>query len=119
MTTVAVWQTVQQYADLCSLPSIKPHDFRRFVGTQLARANIRQAQQALGHKSIETTARHYDLNELEVGLTDTLYEKDGGPLGLWRQWAPQAHGQSMKGGHFFPEENPDETAALVKRFISA
>lgn len=73
MTTVAVWQTVQQYADQCGLSAIKPHDFRRFVGTQLAKANIRQAQQALGHKSIETTARHYDLNELEVGLTDTLY----------------------------------------------
>ena len=73
MTTVAVWQTVQQYATQRGLAAIKPHDFRRFVGTQLARQNIRQAQQALGHKSIETTARHYDLNELEVGLTDTLY----------------------------------------------
>ena len=76
MTTVAVWQTVQQYANQCDLAAIKPHDFRRFVGTQLARANIRQAQQALGHKSIETTARHYDLNELEVGLTDTLDQRE-------------------------------------------
>jgi hypothetical protein len=25
----------------------------------------------------------------------------------------------MKGGHFFPEENPDDTAALVKQFLSA
>jgi integrase/recombinase XerD len=73
ITTVAVWQTVQQYAEQCQLSAIKPHDFRRFVGTQLARANIRQAQQVLGHKSIETTARHYDLNELEPGLTAALY----------------------------------------------
>jgi len=25
----------------------------------------------------------------------------------------------MKGGHFFPEENPDDTAVLVNRFLSA
>jgi haloacetate dehalogenase len=29
------------------------------------------------------------------------------------------HGQAMKGGHFFPEENPEDTAAVVKRFLSA
>jgi haloacetate dehalogenase len=53
------------------------------------------------------------------GPLDTFYAKDGGPLGIWRQWAPHAHGQAMKGGHFFPEENPDETAVLVKQFLSA
>jgi haloacetate dehalogenase len=55
----------------------------------------------------------------EGGPLDTFYEKDGGPLGIWRQWAPQAHGQSMKGGHFFPEENPDNTAVIVKEFLTA
>jgi haloacetate dehalogenase len=55
----------------------------------------------------------------EGGPLDTFYGKDDGPLGIWRQWAPQAHGQAMKGGHFFPEENPDETAVLVKQFLSA
>jgi haloacetate dehalogenase len=53
------------------------------------------------------------------GPLDTFYAKDGGPLGIWRQWAPQAHGQAMKGGHFFPEENPDDTAVLVKQFLAA
>jgi haloacetate dehalogenase len=53
------------------------------------------------------------------GPLDTFYEKEGGPLGIWRQWAPQAHGQAMKGGHFFPEENPDDTALIVKQFLSA
>ena len=47
--------------------------FRRFVGTQLARKNLRMAQKALGHKRLETTARHYILDELEPGLTDDLY----------------------------------------------
>lgn len=50
------------------------------------------------------------------GPADTFYGKDGGPLGIWRQWAPRAQGQAMKGGHFFPEENPDDTAIMVRRF---
>ena len=55
----------------------------------------------------------------EGGPLDTFYAKDGGPLGIWRRWAPQVRGQAMKGGHFFPEENPEETATLVKRFLHA
>ena len=55
----------------------------------------------------------------EGGPLDTFYAKDGGPLGIWRQWAPRAQGQPIKGGHFFPEENPDQTAVLVKQFLSA
>jgi haloacetate dehalogenase len=55
----------------------------------------------------------------EGGPLDTFYAKDGGPLGIWRLWAPGVHGQEMKGGHFFPEENPDDTADLVKKFLSA
>ena len=55
----------------------------------------------------------------EGGPLDTLYAKSGGPLGIWRQWARHPHGQAMKGGHFFPEENPDDTAGLLKQFLSA
>ena len=52
------------------------------------------------------------------GPLDTFYTKDGGPLGIWRQWAPGAQGQAMRGGHFFPEENPEDTAVLLKQFLS-
>ena len=55
----------------------------------------------------------------EGGPLDTFYGKDGGPLGIWRQWAPRAQGQAMKGGHFFPEENPHDTAELIKEFLGA
>ena len=55
----------------------------------------------------------------EGGPLDTFYAKEGGPMGIWRQWAPRAQGQAMKGGHFFPEEDPDGTATLVKQFLSA
>lgn len=73
ISEVTVWNIVQRYADQCGIPNIKPHDFRRFLGTQLAAIDIRKAQKALGHQSIETTARHYVLDRLEVGLTDNLY----------------------------------------------
>ena len=44
---------------------------------------------------------------------DTFYAKDGGSLGIWRQWTPLTQGQTMKGRHL----NPDDTAALVDQFL--
>lgn len=75
MSETGIWKVVQKYADKCNISHIKPHDFRRFVGTQIVAktGNIRKAQKALGHKSIEVTARNYVLDTLEVGLTDNLY----------------------------------------------
>jgi haloacetate dehalogenase len=55
----------------------------------------------------------------EGGPLDMFYAKEGGSLRIWRQWAPQVQGQALKGGHFFPEENPEDTAVLVNRFITA
>ena len=54
----------------------------------------------------------------EGGPLDTFYTNDGGPLGIWGQWAPHVQGHAMKGGHFFPEENPDGTLAAIKQFLS-
>ena len=73
MSTTAVWQLVQHYARQVGLTHVSPHSFRRFVGTELAKRDIRQAQKALGHARIETTARHYVLDDLAGGLTDGLY----------------------------------------------
>lgn len=73
LSSVAVWKIVKKYGAEGILTDMKPHDFRRFVGTQLAKRDIRTAQKALGHKRIETTARHYVLDELEAGVTDDLY----------------------------------------------
>jgi haloacetate dehalogenase len=53
------------------------------------------------------------------GPLDTFYERDGGALGIWRRWADNVQGQAMKGGHFFPEENPTETAEILAKFLSA
>ena len=73
LTAGAAWCAVRKYARQCGLEAVKPHDFRRFVGTQLAKRDIRQAQKALGHKRLETTVQHYVLDELQPGLTDGLY----------------------------------------------
>jgi haloacetate dehalogenase len=37
----------------------------------------------------------------------------------WRKWADNVHGQAMRGGRFFPEENPTETAELLIKFLLA
>jgi len=58
--------------DRCELSDIKPHDFRRYVGTELAKKDLRLAQNQLGHKRIETTAQNYVLDNVAVGITDDL-----------------------------------------------
>jgi haloacetate dehalogenase len=51
------------------------------------------------------------------GPLNTWYAEEGGPLAIWRSWADDVRGHSVDGGHFFPEEIPDETAdALVSFF---
>jgi haloacetate dehalogenase len=51
------------------------------------------------------------------GPLDTFYAEWCGPLGIWRNWAHRVQGQAMNGGHFFPEENPDETTELLMKFL--
>jgi haloacetate dehalogenase len=53
----------------------------------------------------------------EQGGLATWYAKEGGPLSLWRRWADDVQGHAVKGGHFFPEECPAETAALLEDFL--
>jgi haloacetate dehalogenase len=53
------------------------------------------------------------------GPLDTFYEEDGGALGIWRKWAENVQGQSVTGGHFFPEENPNETVTHLGKFLGA
>lgn len=54
----------------------------------------------------------------EGGL-ETWYADEGGPLAIWRQWADSVEGGPVKGGHFFPEEHPGETAAALSKFLVA
>jgi haloacetate dehalogenase len=51
------------------------------------------------------------------GGLNAWYEDAGGPLEIWRMWAQDVHGEAVAGGHFFPEEHPDRTAAALRRFL--
>jgi haloacetate dehalogenase len=53
------------------------------------------------------------------GAVGTWYEEEGGPVALWKRWANDVRGEPMSGGHFFPEEQPAETAARLRDFLLA
>jgi len=71
---VSAWEIVKRYSQAAEVAHVKPHDFRRFVGTRLVKEHgLRAAQKQLGHANIATTAKHYDLSDLERGLTENLF----------------------------------------------
>ncbi|GAB3884177.1 alpha/beta hydrolase [Kibdelosporangium lantanae] len=47
------------------------------------------------------------------GAVDTWYD----PLASWREWADDVTGRAVAGGHFLPEEAPDETADELLAFF--
>jgi haloacetate dehalogenase len=51
------------------------------------------------------------------GPLSTWYSDDGGPLSLWRELADNVTGWPVDGGHFFPEEHPEHTAAALTDFL--
>jgi haloacetate dehalogenase len=51
------------------------------------------------------------------GPLNSWYEKEGGPIGLWKTFADQVSGEAVDGGHFFPEEHPERTADAITRFL--
>jgi haloacetate dehalogenase len=51
------------------------------------------------------------------GPLEQWYAEHGGPLGLWKAWADDVQGRSLDAGHFFPEEQPGETAEALRRFF--
>ena len=54
-----------------------------------------------------------------TGPLATWYASEGGPLGLWREWASSVEGHAIEAGHFFPEEAPGPTADALRRFFAA
>lgn len=70
---VTAGDIVRRYAKKVGLAHIKPHDFRRFVGTRLAQKDLRLAQKVLGHASPTTTAQFYVLDDVTPGSTEGLF----------------------------------------------
>jgi haloacetate dehalogenase len=52
-----------------------------------------------------------------TGPLDVWYDAVGGPISIWRAWAPDVTGKPLPGGHFFPEQNPDGTVAALGAFL--
>ena len=52
------------------------------------------------------------------GALAEWYADVGGPLGIWRSWADHVTGIPVAGGHFFPEEVPETTAAVLSDFLN-
>src|SRR5260370_41886374 len=50
------------------------------------------------------------------GPLDNWYAE--GPVTLWRDWADDVTGYPLKGGHFFPEAAPEQTADAPRRFFT-
>lgn len=73
LSKVSAWRVVRKYADALGIKHVKPHDFRRFLATQLVKSNPRQAQLALGHTSIASTYKYYVLDELDGSIVDNLF----------------------------------------------
>jgi haloacetate dehalogenase len=53
------------------------------------------------------------------GPLDVWYAGDGGPLAIWREWAPDVRGLAVDGGHFFPEADPLGTADRLLEFFTS
>jgi haloacetate dehalogenase len=51
------------------------------------------------------------------GALGTWYQERGGPIGIWRTWCTNVQGDAIRGGHFFPEEDPAGTADRLMRFF--
>ena len=77
LSAVGAWKLVKKYAGLVSPQlgdTIKPHDFRRFVGTQLAQnRGVDVAQKVLGHRDARTTLNNYVLSEVKANVTEGLF----------------------------------------------
>lgn len=54
-----------------------------------------------------------------AGPLGSWYVEEGGPLALWRELALETTGHAVDGGHFFPEEHPQETADALAAFLAS
>ena len=50
----------------------------------------------------------------ENGVVGRAY---GDPVEVWRPYAPDVRGRGVPGGHFLPEEAPEETLAALRDFL--
>lgn len=59
ISAVSLWRMVQKYAQIIDIANVKPQDFRKLVGSKIAKKSPKQAQKILGHKFPSTTRTIY------------------------------------------------------------
>lgn len=67
------WRLARMYAESVGVEHVKPHDFRRFVGTAIGRVSPKKAQMQLAHKRAETTLDNYVYDTDVAGVTEGLF----------------------------------------------
>ena len=101
-----------------------------FVDTLRNRARVHAICEE--YRAAATVDREHDAADLQAGrrigcpvlvmwsargALGEWYEDHGGPLGIWKGWAADVRGEAVEGGHFFPEELPEETAGVLRAFF--
>jgi haloacetate dehalogenase len=56
---------------------------------------------------------------LALGGAAALPSAAATPLDTWKQWATNVTGSPVDSGHFLTEENPEQTAKLLREFFLA
>jgi len=64
---LGIERDLMEDVDRCELSDIKPHDFRRYVGTELAKKDLRLAQNQLT-TSNQSTHKHSSILSSIYGL---------------------------------------------------
>lgn len=77
--------------------------------------NMDAADQAAGRKIVAPMLALWS----QGGGLDTWYRSAGGPLEIWKNWALNVRGRAIRGGHFFPEQNPTETTCELESFFTS
>ena len=57
---------------------------------------------------------HVGVVEYDAGVASAATT----PLDTWKKWATNVRGAPVDSGHFLTEENPDETAKLLREFFA-
>ena len=73
----------------------------------------------LDHDEVDATAGHRVACPALVlwgreGYVGQAYD----PLAVWRDYATDVRGHAVAGGHFLPEESPEETTAALLTFLT-
>jgi len=74
----SVYRIVTSLAKRCGLDTLHPHSLRHYFGTRLVEkgANLRDIQELMGHRSLETTAIYLDISPSHLRQSVALLDSE-------------------------------------------